>query len=319
MLNPWIRFGWPAKSSETRAMTPGVSILFPCQVSIEQVDWAWKSASSRLAFEVLHDIEEPIIHIRLVGKLDLDLVEVTEGILLNAGISMCTTRQSLENFIWALSATEAAVESHIKYGLLSLVHGSGRWAHGTAGGHAAAKRHRLSSATTSFSLQRRAEDGSCAPGRAHGTIRRHGGMWARSEHWVLRWASAILCPMWWRLSVWFAVEGTNWAGTSRTGRTSGTGRCAQLDIRRRRSMTRQETTGAVYCSSVAICYGLVDGQRPGIAVMGCIGRVWLSVWGSVATIPISVSVTFHLDDVVVRAMSLVVHVGLQEPRKKLPA
>lgn len=27
MLNPWIRLGWPANSSETLLMTPGVSIL----------------------------------------------------------------------------------------------------------------------------------------------------------------------------------------------------------------------------------------------------------------------------------------------------
>lgn len=27
MLKPWIKFGWPANNSETRLITPGVSIL----------------------------------------------------------------------------------------------------------------------------------------------------------------------------------------------------------------------------------------------------------------------------------------------------
>ena len=35
----------------------------------------------RLALEVLHDVEESIIHIWLVDKLDLDLVEVAQSIL----------------------------------------------------------------------------------------------------------------------------------------------------------------------------------------------------------------------------------------------
>ena len=34
----------------------------------------------RLALKVLHDIEESIVHIRVVRKLDLDLVEVRQGI-----------------------------------------------------------------------------------------------------------------------------------------------------------------------------------------------------------------------------------------------
>lgn len=35
----------------------------------------------RLALEVLHDVEEAIIYIRLVVKLDLDLVQIRQGIL----------------------------------------------------------------------------------------------------------------------------------------------------------------------------------------------------------------------------------------------
>jgi len=34
-----------------------------------------------LAFEVLHNIKEAIVYIWLVGKLDLNLIQVAEGIL----------------------------------------------------------------------------------------------------------------------------------------------------------------------------------------------------------------------------------------------
>lgn len=33
MLKPWIKLGWPANNSETRLMTPGVSILRPFSYS----------------------------------------------------------------------------------------------------------------------------------------------------------------------------------------------------------------------------------------------------------------------------------------------
>jgi hypothetical protein len=37
----------------------------------------------RLALEVLHYIQEPVINIRLIVELDLNLVQVCEGILQN--------------------------------------------------------------------------------------------------------------------------------------------------------------------------------------------------------------------------------------------
>lgn len=37
----------------------------------------------RLAFEVLHYIQEPVVNIRLIVELDFDLVQVCEGILQN--------------------------------------------------------------------------------------------------------------------------------------------------------------------------------------------------------------------------------------------
>jgi hypothetical protein len=36
---------------------------------------------SRLAFKVLHDVQEPIVHVRLLVKLNLDLVKIAERIL----------------------------------------------------------------------------------------------------------------------------------------------------------------------------------------------------------------------------------------------
>lgn len=35
----------------------------------------------RLALEVLHDIQEPIVDVRLFNELNLDLVEITQSIL----------------------------------------------------------------------------------------------------------------------------------------------------------------------------------------------------------------------------------------------
>ena len=35
----------------------------------------------RLALEIFHNIQEPIIYIRLVGKLDLNLIKIAERIL----------------------------------------------------------------------------------------------------------------------------------------------------------------------------------------------------------------------------------------------
>lgn len=64
----------------------------------------------------------------------------------------------------------------------------------------------------------------------------------------------------------------------------------------------------MYGASVAIRNRLVYGKGAGIAVMRRVGRVWLSVGRSVADLSVSLSVSFHLDDVFVCAMSLVVHV-----------
>jgi len=59
-------------------MTPGVSILFCISVCREP---ASGSSDLRLTLEIFHNVQEFIIHIRLVVKLNLDLVQVAEGIL----------------------------------------------------------------------------------------------------------------------------------------------------------------------------------------------------------------------------------------------
>lgn len=64
----------------------------------------------------------------------------------------------------------------------------------------------------------------------------------------------------------------------------------------------------MYSASVAIRNRLVYGKGASVAVMRRVGRVWLSVGRSVADLSVSLSVSFHLDNVFVCAMSLVVHV-----------
>lgn len=74
-------------------------------------------------------------------------------------------------------------------------------------------------------------------------------------------------------------------------------------------MTGEEATRAMYGPGVAVRNRLVDGQRRGVAVVGSIGWVWLSVGRTIGGVSLSFSVTLHLDDVFVCAMSLVVHIG----------
>lgn len=76
MLNPWIRLGWPAKSSETLLMTPGVSMLQTVSHATTPSASRTGSRYSRLAFKVLHNIEKLVVDIRLLVKLDFNLVQV---------------------------------------------------------------------------------------------------------------------------------------------------------------------------------------------------------------------------------------------------
>lgn len=145
------------------------------------VEWA----HLRLALKILHNIQKSIVNIWLVGELNLDLVKVAEGILLCTIISKCAPRQSPRSLVWVLSAIGTALVSHIEYGLLSLVHGAGSWAHGIARGDAAAERYGLRATSTNVGLERRSEDGCRAGGWTDGAIGRKRGMRTWGEHGML--------------------------------------------------------------------------------------------------------------------------------------
>lgn len=80
-MKPWISEGCPWKRWETRWMTPGVSIL---EMSVVLSEVIFKKLEDKenalLVLEFLHDVEEMIVHIWLVLKLDLHSVEVAQGI-----------------------------------------------------------------------------------------------------------------------------------------------------------------------------------------------------------------------------------------------
>jgi len=50
-------------------------------VSTGRAEKGSKPGHLRLAFEVFHDVEEPVVHIRVIAKSDLDLVQITQGVL----------------------------------------------------------------------------------------------------------------------------------------------------------------------------------------------------------------------------------------------
>lgn len=94
VLNPWIRFGCPANRSETRLITPGVSILHHHQ-SLNRAYESFSALNLRLALEVLHNIKESVIDVRLLGELDLDLIQIAQGILRGVTISSVLQHASL--------------------------------------------------------------------------------------------------------------------------------------------------------------------------------------------------------------------------------
>lgn len=144
------------------------------------------SANLRLTFEVFHNVEKPIIDIRLLRKLNLDLVQVAKGILsFNISKVIANMPQS-ENQASTLYAIRCAMESHIEYRLLSLIHISWSRAHGGShSGHATSEGYRLRGSTTSrvclqwWSKHRgRAVESTYSAVWGHGAV----GTW---EHWVL--------------------------------------------------------------------------------------------------------------------------------------
>lgn len=76
-------------------MTPGVSILRPFSYAHDVKGRPRRSFNSRLTLEILHDVKEPVVHIRLFRELDLDLVKVAESVLFEKDISTGVPREQL--------------------------------------------------------------------------------------------------------------------------------------------------------------------------------------------------------------------------------
>lgn len=57
-------------------MTPGVSILLSLVYNAQQ-----RAEILRLALEVLHYIQKPVVHVGLFNKADLDLIKIAQSIL----------------------------------------------------------------------------------------------------------------------------------------------------------------------------------------------------------------------------------------------
>lgn len=59
-------------------MTPGVSILVH---AVSRIRRRGVRHHSRLALEIFHNVQEPIVYIGLIVELDLNLIQVGEGVL----------------------------------------------------------------------------------------------------------------------------------------------------------------------------------------------------------------------------------------------
>lgn len=147
MLNPWIRLGWPANSSETRLMTPGVSMLPIVSNPGHVLRASWHL---RLALEILHDVEESVVHIGLLRELDLNLVKIAQRILLEKWNQHLYLQEAAFTSLGFIFST--AVMSYIENGLLALVHTARSRRHGMTRGHTGTEGHRLTGASTSFGL-----------------------------------------------------------------------------------------------------------------------------------------------------------------------
>ena len=79
MLNPWMRSICPLNNTDTRSMTPGVSILANEKGFIAREKW-YKIKDVRLALEVFHDIQKVVVYIRLVLELQLDRVKIAKSV-----------------------------------------------------------------------------------------------------------------------------------------------------------------------------------------------------------------------------------------------
>lgn len=96
-------------------MTPGVSIL---ERGVRgDVISSKKFRHLRLTLEVLHDVQEPIIHIRLINELNFDLIEIAQSILADSVLSAILHLDGHQS--------KQDRETYIKDGLLALHDASG--------------------------------------------------------------------------------------------------------------------------------------------------------------------------------------------------
>lgn len=95
--------------------------------------------------------------------------------------------------------------------------------------------------------------------------------------------------------------------------------CAEWYVRRGCSVTSQKTTRTMYSACEAVCDGLVDGYGAGGAVVGwSIRRVWIPIRvRTISGVPLSITISLHLDDFFVGAMSLFVHFQVEGVRFNL--
>ncbi len=261
VLNPWMRLGWPANRSDTRLMTPGVSILVECQPRQTQPG-STRAVHLRLALEVLHDVEKAVVHVGLVVELHLHLVEVAEGILVCFPLAS-TCRGALQ--------TLRGRATNIQDGLLAVreparrtgrAAGAGAragapWA-GVAGGQRPSEGSRLD-ATTALGLERSAEHGAAGGPQGVGGGAEPCGMGANMCCWDGRIVLAAVRQR--RRPARLAVQRPAEA-------RSRTGRRAQRHGRRCCAVVCQQAAGAVDGSGDSRGHGLVDGQRAGGAVVG---------------------------------------------------
>lgn len=258
-----------------------MSILPPLSY-LQHVKSQGHSCHSRLALEVLHDVQEPIIYVWLLRELDFDLVQVAESILFETGISTGVPRKHLLPTSVCIFGT--AVVSHIEYGLLSLVHVARNGSQRMTRRHAGTEGHVLRGTPTAFRLEGRPEHGRCTPGRPVG---RHGSVGCRGEHLMLRRGSAILDTVR-KLPTARVTVDSSW-------RPSWPRRRAKWHACWVGTVVGQQATRAVYCAGKSVRDRLVDWDGAGVAVVRRAGWVWFSICAVAFAFPLlSFSFTFPL-------------------------
>ena len=77
VLKPEMSTGWPLKSMETCSIRPGVVSLELPQVS--KARWIWNQwYGSHLAFKILHNVQELVVHVWIILEAIFDFVEIAK-------------------------------------------------------------------------------------------------------------------------------------------------------------------------------------------------------------------------------------------------